>query len=74
MLLAALPIHVWRLTSSGVATAAVFAASLIPRALLGSVAGVFVDRWDRKRTMIAADLLRTLLLLPLLLVDAPGLL
>ena len=30
-------------------------AILLPQALLGPVAGVYVDRWKRKRTMIAAD-------------------
>ncbi len=33
-------------------------ATAIPRVFLGPIAGVFVDRWDRKRTMIVADLLR----------------
>lgn len=30
-------------------------ASLLPQALIGPFAGVYVDRWNRKRTMIAAD-------------------
>jgi MFS family permease len=38
---------------------------LIPFALLGPVAGVFVDRWDAKRTMIASDLIRAALALGL---------
>ena len=38
---------------------------LIPLALLGPVAGVFVDRWDAKRTMIASDLIRAALALGL---------
>lgn len=73
-LIAALPLHAYALTNSAVATGAVFAASLLPRILFGSVAGVFVDRWDRKRAMIAADLLRAVLLLPLLLVVSADLL
>ena len=73
-LLIALPLHAYALTGSAVATGGVFAASLLPRVLLGSVAGVFVDRWDRKRTMVAADLLRAALLLPLLAVESPDLL
>lgn len=73
-LLIALPLHAYALTGSAVATSAVFAASLVPRVLLGSVAGVFVDRWDRKRTMVVADLLRAALLLPLLAVGSPDLL
>ena len=70
----ALPLHAYALTGSAVATGGVFAASLLPRVLLGSIAGVFVDRWDRKRTMVAADLLRAALLLPLLVVGSPDLL
>lgn len=73
-LLTALPLHAYALTGSAVATGGVFAASLLPRILLGSLAGVFVDRWDRKRAMIAADLLRAALLLPLLLVVSSDLL
>ena len=73
-LIIALPLHAYALTGSAVATGGVFAASLLPRVLLGSIAGVFVDRWDRKRTMVAADLLRAALLLPLLAVGSPDLL
>jgi MFS family permease len=73
-LIAALPLHAYALTGSAVAAGGVFAASLLPRILLGSVAGVFVDRWDRKRAMIAVDLLRAALLLPLLAVGSPDLL
>ncbi|HYI82938.1 MAG TPA: MFS transporter, partial [Acetobacteraceae bacterium] len=73
-LLIALPLHAYALTGSAVATGGVFAAALLPQVLLGSIAGVFVDRWDRKRTMVAADLLRAGLLLPLLAVGSPDLL
>lgn len=30
-------------------------AGMLPQAIIGPVAGVFVDRWDRKKTMIFAD-------------------
>jgi hypothetical protein len=73
-LIIALPLHAYALTGSAVAIGGVFAASLLPQVLLGSIAGVFVDRWDRKRTMVAADLLRAALLLPLLAVGSPDLL
>ena len=66
MLLVALPIYVYGLTGSALATGAMFAAGLLPNVILGSVAGVFVDRWDRKRTMVAANLLMAVSLLPLL--------
>ncbi|MDQ2999118.1 MAG: MFS transporter, partial [Chloroflexota bacterium] len=41
-------------------------AQTAPRLLFGSIAGVFVDRWDRKRTMIVANLLSAAALLLLL--------
>lgn len=37
------------------AVSGVMAARVLPSMLLGPVAGVFVDRWDRKRLMIACD-------------------
>ena len=60
--------RVYVLTGSTVASALTMASSFAPQVLLGAVAGVFADRWDRKRTMIAADLLLAAGLLPLLLV------
>ena len=70
VLLIALPFYIFDLTGSALATGAMFMASNLPRVLLGSVAGVFVDRWDRKRTMIVADLLRAALILTLLTVHS----
>jgi len=69
MLFIALPFYVYARTHSALATGAMFIAEMAPAVLLGSVAGVFVDRWDRRRTMIAADLARAALLLLLLAVD-----
>lgn len=68
VLLIALPFHVYNLTGSTLATGGTFLAQTLPRLVLGSVAGVLADRWDRRRTMIAVDLSRALVLLPLLLV------
>lgn len=70
VLLIALPFHIYRLTGSALATGAMFMASALPSLLLGSVAGVFADRWDRRRMMIVADVLRALALLPLLFVNS----
>ena len=36
----------------------VMIATALPRLLFGVLAGVFVDRWDRRLTMLASDLLR----------------
>jgi MFS family permease len=68
----ALPFFVYERTGSVLATGAMFAAETLPRLLFGSVAGVFVDRWDRKKTMVFADLSRAVVLLPLLAVAAGG--
>jgi len=64
----ALPFYVYTLTGSALATGGTFVAESLPSILFGSVAGVYVDRWDRQRTMITADALRAVLLLGLLAV------
>ena len=45
------------------ALSGVMIARVLPTMLLGPVAGVFVDRWDRKRTMVASDIGRGLIFL-----------
>lgn len=64
----ALPFYVYDLTHSVLATGAMFIASTLPGLVVGSVAGVFVDRWDRRRTMVVSDLTRVALMLLLLAV------
>jgi predicted MFS family arabinose efflux permease len=71
-LIVGLPIEVYRRTGSTIATAGIVLATLIPSVLLGSVAGVYVDRWDRRRLMIVVNLLLAVTILPLLAVDAAG--
>ena len=63
---------VYDLTGSTLASGGTLLAGFLPSILLGSVAGVYVDRWDRRRTMVVSQVLMALVLLPLLLVDAPG--
>jgi MFS family permease len=64
--------RVYALTGSTVASALTMASSFLPQLLLGALGGVFADRWDRRRTMIVADLLLAAGLLPLLLVHGAG--
>lgn len=47
----------WLSIETGSARTLAFAAvaTLLPQTVLGTFAGVYVDRWDRKRTMILAD-------------------
>ena len=45
---------------------------MIPFAVIGPVAGVFVDRWNVKRTMIASDLIRAALALALVVAGSLG--
>ncbi len=49
----ALPLHVYELSGSTLATSGVVAALVAPGILFGTVAGVFVDRWNRKTTLVA---------------------
>ena len=65
VLFVGLPLYVYDRTGSTLATGAIFLARLLPQVLLGSVAGVFVDRWDRRRTLVAANLLLAVALVPL---------
>src|SRR5215207_8565496 len=71
LLFIALPFYIYDLTGSTLATGAMFIAETLPILLFGSIGGVFADRWDRKKTMIVADLLRAGLLLLLLVVRSP---
>ena len=41
--------------------AAVLAVTLLPFSLVGPVAGIWIDRWDRRRTLIGVSALRILL-------------
>ena len=64
-------IWVFLLTHSAAAVSGVLIAQYTPVFLLGPVAGVFVDRWNRRRTMVVADIARGIAaLLPLMVPDA----
>src|SRR6185295_20020613 len=51
-------ILVFRLTNSALSVGLMLMATAAPSLVVGLVAGVFVDRFDRRRIMLTADLLR----------------
>ena len=55
MLFVALPLYVYSETRSTLATGLSVMANALPAILVGQVAGVLVDRWDYRRTMLAAN-------------------
>jgi MFS family permease len=61
-----------RLTGSVSAVAATSVAIALPQVLFGLMAGVYVDRWDRRKVMILSDLGRGLVVLGFLFVHNAG--
>lgn len=58
------------LTGSTAAIATLTILIAIPQVTIGLLGGVFADRWDRKRIILASDLVRGVLVLGFLLVDS----
>lgn len=56
--------------SKAYATGGVLVFRLLPAVLLGPLAGAFVDRWDRRWTMVVCDLMRFALFLSIPLVGS----
>jgi len=56
-------IYIYRLTGSALSVGLMLMATAAPSLLVGLFAGVFVDRYDRKKIMITADILRAVLIL-----------
>jgi MFS family permease len=72
LLILAIPAHVFLVTGSLRDTGLTLAAEYLPLLVLGPVAGVFTDRWDRRRLMIATDLFRAGAVAVMLLGTSPG--
>jgi predicted MFS family arabinose efflux permease len=72
LLILAIPAHVFLVTGSLRDTGLTLAAQYLPLLLLGPVAGVFTDRWDRRRLMIAINLFRAAAVALMLLGTSPG--
>ncbi len=69
----ALPIYVIRLTGSAAAVSGVVLAGLLASLVIGPLAGVWVDRWDRRRVLVVVSAAQALALLPLLAVGSASL-
>lgn len=54
----ALGVLIYRMTGSALEVGKMTLATFLPFLLFGLIAGAYVDRWNKKRTMITADLLR----------------
>lgn len=67
----ALVVLVHRLAGTMSAIALLTILTSLPQIILGLHAGVLVDRWDRRRTMIACDLARALLVVPIVFLQDP---
>ncbi|MGA7228456.1 MAG: MFS transporter [Acidimicrobiia bacterium] len=69
-----LMILVQRLTGSTVALAGLMIAAALPALVFGVLSGVYVDRFDRRRTMIVSDAIRGILILALVFVRSEAML
>ena len=58
----AMALLVYQTTGSALQVGVMLAITTIPNILLGLIAGVFVDRWDRRRTMIVCDVTRAIVI------------
>lgn len=68
MLQIAVPVVIYQLTGSALAVGGMLLATTVPGILFGSFAGVFVDRWERRRVLVVTNVLLAVSILPLLLV------
>ncbi len=60
------------LSGSEFALGAVFITKMLPWAFVSPIAGVIVDRFDRRKVMIVSDILRAVVVLGFLFIDDPS--
>ena len=70
----ALLLVVYKLTGSTAALALMAIALALPQVTVGVIAGAYVDRWDRRRVMLASDALRAPLVLGFVFVQTADML
>jgi MFS family permease len=66
----ALLLVVYKLTDSTAALALMAICLALPQVTVGVIAGVYVDRWDRRRVMLVSDLLRAAIVLGFVFVQS----
>lgn len=71
LMVVAVPVFVFHLTHSARDTGLAFAAEVVPMVALGPVAGVFADRWSRRRTMVTSNIFRAGSVLLLIFFTSP---
>ena len=71
LLILALPAHIFLATGSLRDTGLMLAAQYLPYLVPGPVAGVFTDRWDKRRLMIVTNLFRASAVAAMLLGTSP---
>jgi MFS family permease len=62
----------YELTGSATSVAVLMVLQVLPASIITPFAGVIIDRFDRRKIMIAADIVRGVVVLGLLLVRTPG--
>lgn len=74
MTLVALPVFLYQRTGSATLTGLLAAVEAVPYLVLGLPVGALVDRWDRRRTMVASSVLSAVVLTWVPLADMTGVL
>lgn len=74
LLYLALPIMTYGITGKSATLGLTIMLQAIPVVLAGPFSGALIDRWDKRKTIVTADILRALFLIPLLIVKGRSLL